>query len=57
VVPGGITLWATVVELTAVQLAVNEMGAVFSKTCTSTVQVMPWPATSLCLPHATLSQP
>jgi hypothetical protein len=41
VVPGGITLRATVVEFTAVQLAVNEMGAVFSRTCTSTVQVTP----------------
>ena len=33
VVPGGITLWPTCVWVTAVQLAVKEMGAVFSSTC------------------------
>ena len=36
-VPGGITLWPTCVWVTAVQLAVKEMGAVFSSTCTSTL--------------------
>lgn len=44
------------VEVTAVQLAVNEMGAVFSKTCISTVQVIPGlPQICLC-PFSTLSQ-
>ena len=33
VVPGGITLCPTCVWVTAVQLAVKEMGAVFSSTC------------------------
>lgn len=33
VVPGGMTLWAICVAVTGVQLAVKEMGAVFSSTC------------------------
>ena len=38
-VPGGMTLWPTCVVVTDVQLAVKEMGAVFSSTCTSTVRL------------------
>ena len=33
VVPAGMTLWATCVDVTGVQAAVKEMGAVFSSTC------------------------
>ncbi len=32
-VPGGMTLWAICAAVTGVQLAVKEMGAVFSSTC------------------------
>ena len=35
VVPGGMTLWPTWVVVTAVQLLVKDMGAVFSRTCIS----------------------
>ncbi len=34
-VPGGITLWPTWVVVTDVQLAVKDIGAVFSSTCIS----------------------
>ena len=35
VVPGGMTLWPTWVVVTAVQLLVKDMGAVFSRTCSN----------------------